>query len=42
MNFQATKPSGGSVLKAPVKLSDEISIIPTKKGGEKDKVNKMK
>lgn len=37
---QATKPSGGSVLKAPVKLSDEISIIPTKKGGEKDKEKK--
>ena len=28
--FQAAKP-GGSVLKAPMKLSDEISIIPTKK-----------
>merc|ERR1719211_907532 len=33
---QAAKP-GGSVLKAPVKLSDEISIIPTKKDKEQDK-----
>ena len=30
-NKQAAK-AGGSVLKTPVKLSDEISIIPTKKG----------
>ena len=36
--FQAAKPGSGSVLKAPVKLSDEISIIPTKKTGDKDKV----
>jgi len=33
---QAAK-TGGSVLKAPVKLSDEISIIPTKKDKEQNK-----
>merc|ERR1719167_1193643 len=36
---QAAK-TGGSVLKAPVKLSDEISIIPTKKDKEQDKEKK--
>jgi len=35
-NKQAAKPGSGSVLKAPVKLSDEISIIPTKKGEKKE------
>jgi len=39
-NKQAAKPGSGSVLKAPVKLSDEISIIPTKKTGDKDKEKK--
>jgi len=38
-NKQAAKPGSGSV-KAPVKLSDEISIIPTKKTGDKEKEKK--
>jgi len=38
-NKQAAK-AGGSVLKTPVKLSDEISIIPTKKG-DKEKKNEV-
>eukprot|EP00092_Neocalanus_flemingeri_P030779 GFUD01033432.1.p1 GENE.GFUD01033432.1~~GFUD01033432.1.p1 ORF type:complete len:1083 (-),score=392.27 GFUD01033432.1:570-3818(-) len=38
-NKQVAKSGSGSVLKAPVKLSDEISIIPTKKG-DKDKEKK--
>ena len=38
--FQAAAKGAGTSgpIKTPVKLSDEISIIPTKKGGEK-KVN---
>jgi len=39
-NKQAAKPGAGSAIKAPVKLSDEISIIPTKKTGDKDKEKK--
>jgi len=38
--FQAAKPGTGSTIKAPVKLSDEISIIPTKKTGDKEKEKK--
>jgi len=38
-NKQVAKPGSGSV-KAPVKLSDEISIIPTKKTGDKEKEKK--
>jgi len=41
-NKQAAKTGSGSVLKAPVKLSDEISIIPTKKGDkEKEKKSEV-
>ena len=36
--IQAAKPGTGSSSKTPVKLSDEISIIPTKKTGDKEKV----
>ena len=32
---QAAAKGSASVLKAPVKLSDEISIIPTKKAADK-------
>merc|ERR1719420_710568 len=39
-NKQAAKPGGAGAVKAPVKLSDEISIIPTKKTGDKDKEKK--
>ena len=40
IKFQAAAKGAGTSgpIKTPVKLSDEISIIPTKKGGEK-KVN---
>lgn len=39
-NKQAAKPGTGSSSKTPVKLSDEISIIPTKKTGDKEKEKK--
>jgi len=39
-NKQAAKPGAGAAVKAPVKLSDEISIIPTKKTVDKEKEKK--